>query len=79
MKILDFRNDEAMRINASHTQAILKATGEENETIRAISKKTQVDSRSMKILATIAIAYLPANFVAVSSDLILHVQTLMIV
>jgi len=33
----------------------------------------------MKILATIATAYLPANFVAVSSGLILHVQTLIIV
>jgi hypothetical protein len=66
MKILDFRNDEVMQTNAANTHAILEATGRENEIMRIISQKTQIDSRSTRILTSVALAYLPANFVAVS-------------
>jgi len=66
LKILDFRHDEAMKISAANTQAILQATGRENEHMKIIAEKSQNDSRSTKILTFIMLAYLPANLIAVS-------------
>lgn len=63
---MDFRNDESVRRSAANTQAILHATRQESEHMSAIAQRTQVDSRSMKIMTSVAIAYLPANLFAVS-------------
>jgi len=65
LKILDFRNDESVRKGAANTQEILEATKRESETLTIIAQRTRVDSRSMKIMTFVAIAYLPANLAAV--------------
>ncbi|KAH6713197.1 hypothetical protein BKA61DRAFT_71586 [Leptodontidium sp. MPI-SDFR-AT-0119] len=64
LKVMDFRNDESVRRSAANTQAILHATRQESEHMSAIAQRTQVDSRSMKIMTSVAIAYLPANLFA---------------
>ncbi|KAH8882491.1 hypothetical protein GQ53DRAFT_831382 [Thozetella sp. PMI_491] len=64
LKIMDFRNDEAVRESAKNTEETLRMVGRENEVIRIMAQKTNGDSRSMRILTAVNIAYLPANLVA---------------
>lgn len=54
-----------MHRNAVNTHAILEAARTENEAMRVISQRAQIDSRSTRILTSITIVYLPANLVAV--------------
>ena len=51
--------------NSTAVQSILLAAGSESESVKRIAEKTQVDSRTMKILSRIALIYLPANLIAV--------------
>jgi len=64
LKIMDFRNDESIRISAANTLAILHASRHESEMMRVIAQRAQADSRSMRIMTYVAIAYLPANLFA---------------
>jgi hypothetical protein len=66
MKILDFRNDENIRLNVSKTRELLVAAEHESLMLNSIAKQTQKDSRSMKIVTFIALVYLPGTLVAVS-------------
>jgi hypothetical protein len=77
LKILDFRNDESIRKSAAHAQEIHEASNRESEAIRIIAERAQVDSRSMKIMTSVAIAYLPANLVAVSFLTTLDVSSML--
>jgi len=67
---LDFRNDEMAIKNSTVVQSILLAAGSESESLKRIAEKTQVDSRTMKILSRIALIYLPANLIAVCVPLL---------
>jgi hypothetical protein len=66
MKILDFRNDENIRLNLSKTRELLVAAEQESLLLNGSAKQTQQDSRSMKIVTFIALVLLPGSLVAVS-------------
>lgn len=73
-QILDFRNEEET-ISSSHTMRdmlkVLTDLGtsaqQESESLRMLSEQAQDDARFTKILTFIAMLYLPASLVAVSS------------
>jgi len=56
-------------MSAVNTQKILRETEKESEAMRIIAEKTQVDSRSTKILTCVTIFYVPANLIAVRLQL----------
>ncbi|KAH7092039.1 hypothetical protein FB567DRAFT_516346 [Paraphoma chrysanthemicola] len=64
MKILDFRNDENIRLNLSKTRELLVAAEQESLMLNGITQQTQQDSRSMKIVTFIALVFLPGTLVA---------------
>jgi hypothetical protein len=66
MKILDFRDNENIRLNLSKTRELLIAAEQESLMLSDIAKQTQQDSRSMKIVTFIALVFLPGSLVAVS-------------
>ncbi|KAH8587929.1 hypothetical protein B0O99DRAFT_601212 [Bisporella sp. PMI_857] len=77
--ILEYRNDEvlirssdALEKNSEGMRAIAAAASEENKSIVFLTAKSQRDSRMVKIVTVIAMAYLPASLVAsiLSTDLI---------
>lgn len=67
MRILDYRNDETIRHQGVTIEGIMRSVGRANNNLTIISRETQSDSRSMKILTSIGMVYLPANLVAVST------------
>ena len=67
LKILDYRHDEVISRNAAATRDLLAAAERERDLMKLIAQKTQQESRSMKIVAFIAMVYLPATLVAVSN------------
>ncbi|RYN56443.1 hypothetical protein AA0114_g2771 [Alternaria tenuissima] len=64
MKILDFRDNENIRLNLSKTRELLIAAEQESLMLSDIAKQTQQDSRSMKIVTFIALVFLPGSLVA---------------
>jgi hypothetical protein len=75
LKILDYRHDENIRLNVSGTRELLVAAEQESTMLKDIAKRTQQDSRSMKIVTFIALVYLPGTFVAVSVHMMMREST----
>ena len=74
-QILNYRNEdmlvkgnEALRRSSDAMREIALAAKAENELISALIGKSQQDSHAVKILTYIALVYLPASLVAVSSS-----------
>lgn len=65
LKILDFRNDEAIRENGTALRDLAAGASSENQFIVTIAEKTRKDSKVMRVATIIAIFYLPASLVAV--------------
>jgi Mg2+ and Co2+ transporter CorA len=71
LEILRYRNDE---INRSNNSALLNngivlsqliaASAKQSEALNELTKKTQRDSRAVKILSIVAALYLPASLIA---------------
>ncbi|KAI1324288.1 hypothetical protein F5Y16DRAFT_310848 [Xylariaceae sp. FL0255] len=62
--ILSFRNDEAIQLNSAATNVTLARSEKLTRTLSLATEKTQLESRSMRVLTWVTIIYLPANLVA---------------
>jgi hypothetical protein len=49
-----------------------QAANAQSDSLRELTEKTNRDSRSVKILTLVAMMYLPASLIAVSTDLVLN-------
>lgn len=74
--ILEYRNDEsihktsqALTGNVAVLGRIANDTKRENERMARISEQSSKDSRAMRVLTFVATLYLPATFMAVSSEI----------
>ncbi|KAF8526173.1 hypothetical protein BDD12DRAFT_985012 [Trichophaea hybrida] len=63
-KIMDFRNDELLRVNSYSLKDVAKETASENKAMVTIAKQSLSDSRMVKITTVIATIYLPLSLVA---------------
>lgn len=61
------KSNDALRKSSDAMREIALAAKAENELISALISKSQKDSHTVKILTYIALIYLPASLVAVSS------------
>lgn len=66
---MDFRHDELVRQNGDSLRLISEQTASDNKNMVAVAHEAAADSRTMKIATIIAMIYLPASLVAVSSPL----------
>jgi hypothetical protein len=72
--ILDYRHDEAIRVNSQSLRDIASDSNRESQIIATITKEGAADSKSLKALTILATLYLPAslfavcNFICVTSE-----------
>ncbi|KAH0611953.1 uncharacterized protein H6S33_010005 [Morchella sextelata] len=64
LKVLDFRNDEAMEGNSSALRELAADAASENKLLVTLAEKTREESRFMGIATVVAMIYLPAGLVA---------------
>lgn len=64
LKVLDFRNDEAMEGNSSALRELAADAASENKLLVMLAEKTRDESRFMGIATVVAMIYLPAGLVA---------------
>ncbi|KAF8541202.1 hypothetical protein BDD12DRAFT_529067 [Trichophaea hybrida] len=62
-KIMDFRNDELLRVNSVSLKELADETARENKAMLTIARKSKADSRTVKIATLIATIYLPISLV----------------
>lgn len=61
------KSNEALNKNSDVMRELAVAAKSENELMAILAGRAQRDSRTIKILTVIALVYLPASLVAVSS------------
>jgi hypothetical protein len=67
LKILGLRTDELLHQNGLSLKELAFEGSSENKHLLEIGRKTQRDSRTMRVATTVATFYLPASLVAVST------------
>lgn len=67
LKLAELRNDEAIKNNSIKQRELTAATAAESHLMAEIAKQTRQDSQKMKIASVIAVLFLPASLVSVSS------------
>jgi Mg2+ and Co2+ transporter CorA len=65
LKVLDCRNDLVMEDYSRVAAELAQTNNAQNNTLNIIARATKRDSRMMKVLTVIAIAYVPASVIAV--------------
>lgn len=73
---MDYRNDDTIKENGVIMASMATAANAQNQTLKVLAEKTQKDSRSMRIITFIAMAYLPATLIAVRKSVVRINETL---
>jgi hypothetical protein len=68
--ILSFRDQELLNMNSAQLKQIAEADQKEKGAIAEIARWTAEDSRNVRVATIIALIYLPASLVMVSTQLI---------
>lgn len=64
LKVLDYRNDLIMKDYSKIANELAGIANAQNTSLKVLARETKRDSRLVKVLTVIAIAYLPANLIA---------------
>lgn len=63
--MLDHRNDQVLHRHGKVMNELAIEANRERTVINELSEKMQKDSRSMRVLTSVALIYLPASLIAV--------------
>lgn len=63
--MLDHRNDQALHRHGEAMNMLATEANRESSVMNELSEKMQKDSRSMRVLTSVALIYLPASLIAV--------------
>ena len=66
VKLLDYRKVDTLSAHVEELRSLAMTSSVQGESLRDLTEKTRYDSRYMRILTFMAVAYLPASLLAVS-------------
>lgn len=64
--MLDQRNDQILHLQGEAMNNLALEANRESAVMKNLSEMMQKDSRSMRVLTSVALVYLPASLIAVS-------------